>query len=73
MDRLFNSMAQHPPSGKQKGKYSNASLGPWPEAVVASNIAGYDLSHSTNLEFTLYVAIISGKILETIANVAPTG
>ena len=48
-------------------------LGPWLDAVMATNLAGYTLGHSTNAKFILYVAIMSSKILETIAKMAPTG
>lgn len=40
---------------------------------MATTMAGYTLNYSTNAEFILYVAIMSAKILETIANVAPMG
>lgn len=75
MKRLFDSMLKNPPVGEHKGRYSDlgSSLGPWPSAVMATNMAGYKLNYSTNAEFILYVAIMGGKILETIANAAPAG
>lgn len=72
MNRLFNSMAEYP-MGEGKGRYFKAAAGPWFDVVMATNVAGYKLSHSTNMKFTLYVAIISSKILETIRKMAPTG
>lgn len=72
MNRLFDSMVEYP-MGEGKGRYSNASLGPWFDAVMATNLAGYTLGHSTEIKFTLYVGILSSKILETIAQMAPTG
>ena len=58
MKRLFDSMLKNLPSGERKGRYSNlgASLGPCPEAVAATNMAGHKLNYSTNAEFILYVA-----------------
>ena len=75
MNRLFDSMLDNPPMGQGRGRYADlgASLGPWPDAVMATTMAGYTLDYSTNAEFILYVAIMSAKILETIANVAPMG
>lgn len=70
MSRIFDSMINHPPTAKASGRHFNASLGPWPGAVVATNHAGYKLNSSANLEFVLYVAITSGKILETITKMA---
>jgi hypothetical protein len=72
MNRIFDSMVEYP-MGEGKGKYFNCPSGPWFDAVMATNLAGYTLDHSTNAKFILYVAIMSGKILETIAKMAPTG
>jgi hypothetical protein len=71
MKRLFDSMLKNPPIGERKGRHFDASLGPWPDAVMATNMAGYKLNYSTNAEFILYVAIMRSKILETIGNIAP--
>lgn len=71
MRKMFHSMNEIRPTGWSKGKHTNVSLGPWVEVVTATNLAGYKLSQSTNLEFILYVAVMSGKIRETIAKMAP--
>jgi hypothetical protein len=71
MKRLLDSIVEYP-MGESKGRYTKVSSGPWFDAVMATNLAGYNLSHSTNLRFTMYVTIMSRQILETIAKMAPT-
>lgn len=71
MNQLFDSMVKRPPTGEIKGRYFNASLGPWLSAVMATNLAGYTLSCSGDIKFNLYVAIISGNILKTISKIGP--
>jgi len=73
MKDLFDSLARHPPIGETKGRNFGVSLGPWPDAVMAATLAGHKLACSTNMEFLLYVGVMSGKILETIGKVAPKG
>lgn len=71
MNKLFNTMIEHPPLGNRLGKYSRVPLGPWADVELVAIIASFNLSHSTSLEFKLYVEIISSKILQTIAEMAP--
>jgi len=71
MKRLLDSMVEYPPTGKRTGKYLNISLGPWPGAVVAANLAGFKLEDRTNAKFILYIVVMSGQIVETIAKMAP--
>jgi len=66
-------MVEYPPIGKRTGRHFNISLGPWPDAVMATNLAGFKLENSTNIKFILYIVIMSGKIVETIAKMAPAG
>ena len=73
MKGLHDSMVEYPPIGKRTGKYLNISLAPWPDAVMAANLAGFKLENSTNINFILYIATMSGKIVETIAKMAPAG
>jgi hypothetical protein len=40
---------------------------------MATNLAGFKLENSTNIKFILYIVIMSGKIVETIAKMAPAG
>ena len=56
-----------------RGQVQRGVAWPWPEAVMAANTAGYKLASSTNLEFVLYVAVMSGMIIETITKMAPNG
>ncbi len=70
MKCLLGAMTANPPLGG-KGRYTGASVGPWPEAIVAANLAGYHLPLPENIEFVLWVGIMSPKILEYIRNVAP--
>jgi tetratricopeptide (TPR) repeat protein len=72
MKKIFNSMVKYP-MGEGKGHYFNVPTLPWFDAVMATNLAGYQLSHSTNPEFTLYSAAISINLLKRIDNCAPTG
>ncbi len=69
--RVFDSMVEHPPTGRGGGRYFKGSLGPWPDVIIAANIAGYTLKCSTNAKFILSVVITSTKVLETIAKMAP--
>ncbi|MGO8944613.1 MAG: hypothetical protein ACLQJ7_13185 [Syntrophobacteraceae bacterium] len=71
MQRLFDSMVEHPPTGRSAGRYFKGSAGPWLNVVMATNIAGYALNCSTNAKFILSVAIMSSRVLETIAEMAP--
>jgi hypothetical protein len=73
MKRLLDSMVEYPPIGKRTGRHFNISLGPWHDAVMATNLAGFKLENSTNTKFILYIVIMSGKIVETIAKMAPAG
>ncbi len=72
MSRLFDSMVGYS-LGRINGKYLGASLGPWSDAIKAANLAGHKLSRSTDPWFNIYVNILSRKLLETIAQMAPTG
>ncbi len=71
MNKIFNSMVKYP-MGEGKGHHTNASAGPWFDVVMATNLAGYTLSHSSSMEFTMYVAVMSNNLLKTIANCTPT-
>jgi len=43
MNRLFDSMLDNPPIRERRGRYADlgASLGPWPDAVMATTMAGH--------------------------------
>ena len=71
MQRLFDSMVEHPPTERSGGRYFNVSAGPWPNVVMATNVTGYSLNCTTNAKFILSVVIVSTKVLETIAKMAP--
>lgn len=73
MKRLLGSMVEYPPIGKRTGRHFNISLGPWPDAVMATNLAGFKLENSTNIKFILYIVIMSGRIVEAIAKMVPAG
>lgn len=73
MNRLYDSMVKYPLWGESRGKYFKSSAGPWFDAVMATNIAGFGLKHSTNSKFILYVSVMSRKTLESIGKMAPTG
>jgi hypothetical protein len=73
MKSIFDSMVKYPPVGDSKGSDLGTSLGPWPKAVMAAKLAGHLMAPSQNVEFVVWVGIISGKILETIRKVAPNG
>jgi hypothetical protein len=66
-------MVKYPLWGESRGKYFKSSAGPWFDAVMAANIAGFGLKHSTNSKFILYVSVMSRKTLESIGKMAPTG
>lgn len=73
MKSIFDSMVRYPPISDTKGSQLRTSLGPWPKAVMAAKLAGHLMAHSQNIEFVVWVGIISGKILETIRKVAANG
>lgn len=73
MNRLFDSMVKYSPMGTRKGRNFKVAAGPWFEAEMAANLAGFEMDFSTNARFAVYVIVTSGKILETIAKMAPTG
>lgn len=72
MDRLFDSMVKYSPMGTRKGRNFSVAAGPWFEAEMAAKLAGFEMDFSTNPRFALYVSVISGRILETIAKMAPS-
>jgi len=71
--RLLDSMVEYPPPGERTGRHFKTSLGPWPDAVMAANLAGFKLENSTNPKFILYIVVMSAQIVETIAKMAPAG
>lgn len=70
MSQIFSSIARYSSWGESRGRYFDASPDLWFDAVTATTLAGYKLNYSSNIAFTLAVAVRSSKLIETTTRMA---